>query len=335
MLISLGAMLLFRRSHKFKVSEASSIMNDYNRLKTKGLRVIWLSGIIILGMVYVILSNSYPDLIAVYNPFKSQLGIRNIDKYRSFGIIASALVMVLVLVHNSLWFTGPSSTPAMRVQQFSKVSFSLNLLNADYFSGLATFLPIVTFFGIIWFAYEFGNAFGISLFYLGLITIFQLIQFFQNFKNLHFYYLGIIMSGKVAGDEVSTVEKSQNDNFSEIMKLCRFYGKFSSGVTLFIHIAMCFTILVDSFNMHVVDEISLIDPYSLIAILCGVFGMYLLVSLDLACVSKFVKYFIHRLNMFTVEKLNIEGYEPDLRETASDLIRLSFMNQLLFLIIPV
>ena len=57
---------------------------------------------------------------------------------------------------------------------------------------------------------------------------------------------------------------------------------------------MCFTILVDSFNMHVVDHINLIDPYYLISVVFGCIGLVFLVSLDLMSVNRFVQYLIHR-----------------------------------------
>lgn len=57
---------------------------------------------------------------------------------------------------------------------------------------------------------------------------------------------------------------------------------------------MCFTILVDSFNMHVVDHINLVDPYYLIGIVFGSTGLLFFVSLDLMSVNRFVQFLIHR-----------------------------------------
>lgn len=74
-----------------------------------------------------------------------------------------------------------------------------------------------------------------------------------------------------ADDPEENIENHHMDsNFAQLIKFCKFYGKFSSGVSLFINKIMCFTVLVDSFNMHVVDHINLMDPYYLI----GKFGSY-------------------------------------------------------------
>ena len=119
-------------------------------------------------------------------------------------------------------------------------------------------------------------------------------QFFQNFGNLHFYYFGILVSGKDSEDTDKDV------SFSEVMHFCNYYGKFATGASLFIHKAMCFTILVDSFNMHKVQQLSLMEPYNLLAIILCISGIKTLVALDLYCLTNFVKYFIRRLNIFTV-----------------------------------
>lgn len=83
-------------------------------------------------------------------------------------------------------------------------------------------------------------------------------------------------------------------NFTQLIQFCKFYGKFSNGVSLFINKIMCFTILVDSFNMNIVDHINLIDPYYLIAIVFGCTGFISLTSMDLISVKRTVQYFIHR-----------------------------------------
>ena len=81
---------------------------------------------------------------------------------------------------------------------------------------------------------------------------------------------------------------------THIVKFCQYYGKYSCGVGLFISKIMCFTVLVDSFNMNVVDHINMIDPYYLIAIVVGSIGLQFLASLDIISVDRFVQYLIHR-----------------------------------------
>ena len=44
-------------------------------------------------------------------------------------------------------------------------------------------------------------------------------------------------------------DKNTLNNLDEIDNICRMFGKFSSGVSLFIMIILCFVILVDSFNI--------------------------------------------------------------------------------------
>ena len=103
----------------------------------------------------------------------------------------------------------------------------------------------------------------------------------------------------MAGKSILEEDRDHLDrNFAELIHFCKFYGKFSIGVSLFINKIMCFTILVDSFNMHIVDHINLIDPYYLIGIVFGCSGFLALVSLDLTSVNRFVQYFLHRVRIF-------------------------------------
>ena len=140
------------------------------------------------------------------------------------------------------------------------------------------------------------------------------------------------MAGKSVDDEdIHEIDS----NFADVMVFCRFYGKFATGASLFIHKVMCFAILVDSFNMHKYHDIILFEPYCLIAIMFGVAGMKILVALDLHCLTRFVQYFMHRINTFEASKINEEGYEPDLIGICNDLLRLTFINQSLFFFFPV
>ena len=103
----------------------------------------------------------------------------------------------------------------------------------------------------------------------------------------------------MAGKPIQEASESSLDiNVSQLINFCKFYGKFSNGVSLFINKIMCFTILVDCFNMHIVDHINLIDPYYLIGIVFGCSGLMALVSLDILSVNRFVQFFIHRVRIF-------------------------------------
>lgn len=68
----------------------------------------------------------------------------------------------------------------------------MNVLKSDYWAYYASVFPIIVFFLVILVAYTYANAFGVSLTYLGVITFYQMMQFFQNFKNIHYYYIGML-----------------------------------------------------------------------------------------------------------------------------------------------
>jgi hypothetical protein len=68
-------------------------------------------------------------------------------------------------------------------------------------------------------------------------------------------------------------EKKIDSGFIEIVHFSEFFAKFACGSSLFINKILCFTILVDSFNMNIVETIVLVDPYYL---LCVAFGCMLL-----------------------------------------------------------
>ena len=82
---------------------------------------------------------------------------------------------------------------------------------------------------------------------------------------------------------------------------------------------MCFTILVDSFNMRIVDHINLVDPYYLMAIVFGCIGLLCIVSLDIFSVGRFVQYFIHRVRIFVAQKYLDPKFEPPIVEISKDL----------------
>jgi len=333
MLGSLIAMLYFRRSNKFKTSEMADYINNFKKMKSNGLWTIFIAASLVAGSCYIIFWNTFPDAIAVFNPFKAKLGIKGVEYDEAFLIFMLSFLLVLALVLNSIHFTGPASSPFRNIQEFSKVSFSMNMIKADYYSSYATVAPILVFFVMIVVAYHYGNAFGISLCYLGCICFGQIIQFFQNFKNLHFYYVSILMACQPKGDDDDI--EGLDDNFTELMHFCRYFGKFSTGVSLFIHKVMCFTILVDSFNMHIVDHINLIQPYSLIAIMFGCVAIQVFISLDHICATRYVKFFLHRLTFLDKENVDDPDFQPPIGEIHNDLLQISFMSEFTILFFPV
>lgn len=266
MVATLLSTLWFRSRNKFKRSEQVEYNNNFTRMDRNGMNSIHLAAILICASCYTILWKTFPDRIAVFNPFEKKLGVTNVDYLMATGIFCLSYLIIYVLVKNSVHFTGPRSESFKKIREYAKLSLSMNLIKTDSIGSTASIFPMLAFFILIVVSYHYGNAFGVSLIYLGCICFSQIIQFFQNFDNFHFYYQAILMAGK-------RPEKKHligiGNNFSDLLDFCSFYGKFSTGVSLFIHKVMCFAILVDSFNMNIVDHINLIHPYSVLAIVTG------------------------------------------------------------------
>jgi len=183
-------MIYFRKKAKFKKSEPITVSTDYGILKKNGLLSLNLAAILIIFSSYFVFLNTFPDSVAVYNPFRSEIGLRGVTYKEAFWIFSLAYLVVISLILNSLWFTGPRSGASQSMKEFSRVSFSLNFLKSDYWSYFACIIPSLTFFFVILVAFTYANAFGVSITYLGVITFYQMIQFFQNFKNIYMYYVG-------------------------------------------------------------------------------------------------------------------------------------------------
>ena len=332
MFSALLAMLYFRRANKFKTSEMREYFSNFKKMKSNGFWTIFISASLTTFSCYTIFWNTFPDYIAVFNPFKGKLGLRNIDYLQSFLIFSLSIALIIILIINSLHFTGPASHSFRRLEEFSKVSFSLNILKTQYFARHATIVPILAFFVVIVVAFHYGNAFGVSLTYLGCVVFSQIIQFFQNFKNIYYFHLSILMSTKPKPELES---KGLDDNFTEVMHFCRYFGKFSTGVSLFVHKIMCFTILLDSFNMHIVDHINLIEPYSLVSIMFGCLAIQVFISLDHVCAVRFVQFFMHRIHNITVVEMEDPSFQPDVDTINDDLLQVSFISEFMVLFLPV
>lgn len=87
------------------------------------------------------------------------------------------------------------------------------------------------------------------------------------------------------------------------MASCKYFGKFSNGITLFILKILCFVILVDSFNINIVSSIIVIDPYYILGIVTGCIGIYILTSLDIRTGEVFTKLFIQRINRQVLRRI--------------------------------
>jgi len=83
----------------------------------------------------------------------------------------------------------------------------------------------------------------------------------------------------------------KNENFKDVIDSCNFFGKFSNGVALFILKILCFVILVDSFNINIVESIIIIDPYYILGIVTGCLSLYCLTSLDIRTGELFTQHF--------------------------------------------
>jgi hypothetical protein len=332
MLGSLISMIFFRKRSHFRYSDQTAFMNDLPKLMRNGYICIITAGLQVTFTCFFIFYNTFPDSIAVYNPFKTQIGLRGVDYLDSFMIFASSFLVIVSLVINSMYFTGPNGTGTKNMEHNVNICFSMTLLKADYYSYIGTVLPYFVFFGCTVWAYHLANVFGVSLMYLGLITYYQVIQFFENFETIYYFYLAILEAGK---DETIAEQTGIEDGFSQIIHFCDTFSCFSSGASLFINKILCFTILVDSFNMSIVKTIVLVDPYYLIAIASGCSMLLFLTSMDLRSLDNFIKFLLIRIRTFVTGRINNTDFEPPMVDIARDLLTVSFINELCLFYIPV
>lgn len=154
------AISYFRRISRIKYSET----NDYfSKLKKNGAAVIFLAAVLTSITTFMIFYNTYPDSIAVYNPFEKEVGIRGVSYVLTFCLFAMAFLVVLVLILNSFYFTGPNSIPAKSMQESSKICFTLNVIKSDYWACYSTVMPTVILFTVVTLAYTLANVFGTSV----------------------------------------------------------------------------------------------------------------------------------------------------------------------------
>lgn len=148
-----------------------------------GIKTILLSFFLITIFSYIVFWNTYPDTIAVFNPFDDEIKIRGVSASESWFLFVASCVILLVLIINSFVFSGPESKALKYLFETSKISFTLHLLMSDYYAIFATVFPTLTLFILIHISFSTANVYGIAVLYLGIICYFQIMQFFQNFKN--------------------------------------------------------------------------------------------------------------------------------------------------------
>lgn len=329
---SLLSMVNFRYFSYFKFSQSRSFFSGVKTLRMSGFKAIFISGVLVMLGAFLVLGTTFPDSVAVYNPFRADVAMRGVKWYHFLFILSFSFLINLSLVINSIYFTDPLSIPNTSVEEKTKVSLSHTILDSMSWSALATVFPIVVFLTVIILSYLYANVFGVSINYLGCITFYQITQFFQNFKYLHNFYLTMLMMNK---DNHDQREMQMDHSFVNISRTCTFYGKFSTGAGLFITQIMLFTILVDCVNMNIIKDLKVIEPYYIVAIFYGSISMTLLASLDLRLVDYFVQQLINRTRELVQERIHELRFEPPVLEMSLDLTRSSFIRLLAYFWLPV
>lgn len=329
---SLISMINFRYFSYFKFSQSRSFFTGVRTLRISGFKAIFISAILIILGSFLVLATTFPDSVAVYNPFRKDVAMRGIKYYHTFIIICFSFLINLSLVVNSIFFTDPLSTPNRSVESYTKISLSHSILDSELWSNLGVVLPMVVFLAVVIISYMYANVFGISINYLGCITFYQITQFFNNIKYLQNFYTTILMMNK---ETRNRMEVEKDVTFVNLNRTCTFYGKFSTGTSLFILQIMLFTILVDCSNMNIVKNLVVIEPYYIIAIFYGCSSLLLLSSLDLRLVDYFVQIIINRIREFVIERLEEKRFEPPVLEIATELVRVAFIRLLFYFILPV
>lgn len=125
---SLIAMLVFRNMNKFKLSDANEFNQKMKVMQNNGLICIFISAGITTAGALFIMWNTFPDSIAIYNPFTKSISHRNLIYLDAFLIFLLSFFIVLGLVINSLLFTVSNTRTMKSMTESSKVCFTLNLL---------------------------------------------------------------------------------------------------------------------------------------------------------------------------------------------------------------
>lgn len=169
---SLIAMIFFRNSNKLKLSDSNEYNINLEKMKKNGIKSIIFSCIIAsIGALFV-MWNTFPDSIAVYNPFERKIALWNLNNIDSFFMFLASVLIVLSLVFNSLFFTIKKSKSMKNMLESSKICFSLTLLSSDYWACFATVFPMSVFFIVLYYNYNKGNIYGVTIECLGILTYF-------------------------------------------------------------------------------------------------------------------------------------------------------------------
>lgn len=325
---SLVAMLYFRRANKFKASDANEFIHKMKKMRFNGIIAILIQAVLVSIGCFCVLWITFPDSIAIYDPFTKSINKRGIVYFDAWIIFSISFLIVFALVINSMMFTIPNTRTMKNMHESAKVCFTLNILNSDYWSCFATLMPITVFFIVLYINYRKANIFGICMEYLGVVVFCQIIQFFQNFRSLYQFYLSLLLSSRQEF-------QASNQNFTDVIACCKFFAKFSNGVTLFVMKVLAFVILVDAFNINVVSTIVVIDPFYILGVVVGCIAVYCLTSLDIRTVEIFTKFLLQRVKRQALRRINDDDFEPPIVSMAQDMTHAAIMNQLLTYIIPV
>lgn len=121
-------MLYFRKKAKFKISESYTMSNNYSKLRENGLKCLNFSALLISISSFLVFYNTFPDSIAIFNPFRVEIGLRGVNYKDTFFIFVISYSIIWTLIKNSLWFTGPWSRSYKSIVEFSKVKFTKFIL---------------------------------------------------------------------------------------------------------------------------------------------------------------------------------------------------------------
>ena len=280
-----------------------------------------------LGALFI-MWNTFPDSIAVYNPFEKKISLRNLNNIDSFFMFLTSSLIVVALILNSLKFTTKSSNTVKSMIESSKICFSLTLLQSDFYAYFATVFPMGVFFFVLYINYSKGNIYGVTMEYLGIITYFQIIQFYQNFKCICNFTKSLT--------EARNIEcQKTKENLNDIENTCKIFGKFSTGVSLFILIILCFVILVDSFNIQIVKQIIVIEPGYILGVISGSILFYCLIGMDIKTHQTFLRLLLQKIKSEILRHINEEDYEPPVSELSLSLVSEAFKNQIFVYYVPV
>lgn len=166
-------MIYFQKSNKLKLSDSNEFSINMQKMRNNGIKSIIMSACTASVGALFIMWNTFPDSIAVYNPFERKIELRNLNNIDSFVMFLTSSLIVFSLIINSLLFTIKSTRSMKNMMESSKICFSLTLMSSDYWACYATVFPMFIFFLVLYINYKKGNIYGVTMEYLGILTYFQ------------------------------------------------------------------------------------------------------------------------------------------------------------------